>query len=414
MVKKHYKRIIAFLTAFMLIGQATASYAMSTAGAASFMGGDIAEAESSTLSGVNKLVSHMLQVSWNEAVVSGEARQIQMVAASLEEDAMARSLIEDDGIIDEYRDVAIAKVDHYVYIRSEASTQGDVVGKLYNKSACYVLSEVPDGEDGLWYYISSKDVQGYVKAEFVVKDDLEYVKENSRRIATVTCDMLMIRQGPSTDTKIIDFAGTGEDLTVVDESMKDMGWVMVSTDGGEGYVCADYVELGVEFVYAESKAAETARLAAEEKARKAAQAAAKAAAAKAAANKTTTTSSSGKKYDAPSGSDGKSVADYACQFVGNPYVWGGTSLTNGADCSGFVMSVYKAFGVSLPHSSKSLRSSGYGVEIGSEQPGDIICYSGHVAIYIGDGKIVHASTSKTGIIISNMSYKSVLAVRRIF
>ena len=112
---------------------------------------------------------------------------------------------------------------------------------------------------------------------------------------------------------------------------------------------------------------------------------------------------------------GQSVADFACQFVGNPYVWGGSSLTNGADCSGFVMSVYQNFGVSLPHSSSADRSVGSAVNgIENAQPGDIVCYSGHVAIYIGNGQIVHASTAKTGIIISNATYRSILSVRRIF
>ena len=116
------------------------------------------------------------------------------------------------------------------------------------------------------------------------------------------------------------------------------------------------------------------------------------------------------------GSDlGNAVVDYAMQFVGNPYVYGGTSLTNGADCSGFVMSVYKNFGVSLPHSSSADRSQGYDVGgLANAQPGDIVCYSGHVGIYAGNGQIVHASTSKTGIIVSNANYRNVLAVRRIF
>ena len=112
---------------------------------------------------------------------------------------------------------------------------------------------------------------------------------------------------------------------------------------------------------------------------------------------------------------GQAVADYACQFVGNPYVWGGESLTNGADCSGFIKAVYAHFGVSLPHSSYSLRSVGRAVSASEMRAGDIVCYDGHVAIYIGGGRIVHASNKKDGIKISpNYAYRTVVAIRRIF
>lgn len=111
---------------------------------------------------------------------------------------------------------------------------------------------------------------------------------------------------------------------------------------------------------------------------------------------------------------GSSVVAYATQFVGNPYVWGGTSLTNGADCSGFIKSVYAHFGVSLPHSSAAMRSCGVGVSYSDAKPGDIICYSGHVAIYMGGGAIVHASNKKDGIKISyNAAYRTIVAVRRV-
>lgn len=118
--------------------------------------------------------------------------------------------------------------------------------------------------------------------------------------------------------------------------------------------------------------------------------------------------------DGASGSDaGKNVAKYACQFIGNPYVSGGTSLTNGADCSGFTYRVYKDFGYTLPRTSYEQRSAGSGVSYDEAQPGDLICYDGHVALYIGGGMIVHASTARTGIKISNANYRPILAVRRI-
>lgn len=122
-------------------------------------------------------------------------------------------------------------------------------------------------------------------------------------------------------------------------------------------------------------------------------------------------SSSGSGY---SGGSGSSVVDYATQFVGNPYVWGGTSLTNGADCSGFVQSVYNNFGVSLPRTSYEQQNAGREVSYSEAQPGDLICYGGHVAIYMGNGKIVHASNSRDGIKISdNAAYRTILSVRRL-
>ncbi|MDE6202070.1 MAG: C40 family peptidase, partial [Lachnospiraceae bacterium] len=129
-------------------------------------------------------------------------------------------------------------------------------------------------------------------------------------------------------------------------------------------------------------------------------------------------SSSSKSYASASsysGTSGKGqqIANYACQFIGNPYVSGGTSLTQGADCSGFVWRVYSDFGYSVPRTSYSLRSAGTGVSYSEAQPGDIMCYAGHVGIYIGNGQIVHASTPRSGIKITHATYKEILSVRRI-
>ena len=159
--------------------------------------------------------------------------------------------------------------------------------------------------------------------------------------------------------------GEGDDFVVVDDSMKDSGWVIVTTEEGDGYVSTDYVNLWTDYVPAESKAEEEARLAKEEAERQAAAAAAAAAKAKhksssnsSSSNSTSSSSGSSASYAAPSGSNGQAVASYASQFIGNPYVYGGSSSrTNGTDCSGFVMSVYAAFGISLPHSSSGQRSA---------------------------------------------------------
>ncbi|MBE5842024.1 MAG: hypothetical protein E7304_11550 [Butyrivibrio sp.] len=123
--------------------------------------------------------------------------------------------------------------------------------------------------------------------------------------------------------------------------------------------------------------------------------------------------SGGSGYVAPTGSaTGSNIANYACKFVGNPYVPGGTSLTDGADCSGFVMAVYKAYGISVPRTSWAQGSYGREVSYADAQPGDVIYYGGHVGIYIGGGQIVHASTQKTGIKYSPATYRSIISVRR--
>ena len=110
---------------------------------------------------------------------------------------------------------------------------------------------------------------------------------------------------------------------------------------------------------------------------------------------------------------GSDVVSYACQFIGNPYVWGGESLTDGADCSGFIKSVYANFGISLPHSSVALQRAGSEVSYENAQPGDIVCYAGHVAIYMGGGQIVHASSPSTGIKTGSATYRSIISVRRV-
>ena len=412
------------ITAGMLTGLAvagTAPYGVQaaglTAGVASYTNNVVASASAPTAGVTSAVADVMLKgdetTTTDTDVASNEAETVKSA----------------------YADVAIAKVQDYVNVRAENNEDSEVLGKLYNNSAATVLETTDDG----WYKISSGSVTGYVKSEYVVVGDDATVKSAGRRVATVNTETLKVRTSADENSEVLGLVAGEDDLTVIDESAD--GWVGVSTEDGTGYVSSDYVSLDTEFTYAESKEEEAARLAKEEADRKAAaEAAAKEEAKKNVAlesNKSSKASNESKKseaveetadeessssdssseesYSAPSGSNGQAVVDYACQFVGNPYVYGGSSLTNGTDCSGFVMSVYAQFGISLPHSSSALRSVGYGVSVDDMQPGDIICYSGHVAIYCGGNTIVHASNPSTGIkYTSPANYKTILAVRRIF
>lgn len=379
-------------------------------------------------------------------------------------------------VASEFADIAIAKVLNYVNLREQPTTESEVLGKLYANSAAVVLEAVQDEAGEEWYKINSGSVEnGYVKAEYVVVGDEELIRQVSTRYAAVKTTTLFVRKEPGTDSPVLTMLPEGDDVVVLEEG--ENGWHKVSTEEGDGYVSGEYVELWTDYIEAESKAEEEARLAREEAERQAAAAAAEAArraeeeaarrAAQSGRNGTSGSSSSssgsGTSGSSSSGSgaagnssssgasssgssasggsgtaggsssgssssgankgetakpgvsNGQAVVNYASQFVGNPYVYGGSSLTNGADCSGFVMSVYAKFGISLPHSSSALRSVGYGVTLDQIQPGDIVCYSGHVGIYAGNNTLLHASSPSTGIkYTSPITYREILAIRRIF
>lgn len=368
----------------------------------------------------------------------GQTQEVEIVEAIEPVIKEAEVKLSDEEIEEEEEKetLIIAQVNDYVNIRDIPSTDGEIVGKLYNNSVGVLISVEDD-----WYKMKSGNVEGYVKAEYFETGDeaKRIADEVGDRIATVDTETLKVRSDASLDASVLGLVPGGEELTVLAE---ENGFVKVSIEEGDGWVSMDYVILETEYVTAESIEEEKARLEeerqAQEEARKAAEAAEKKlreeeqkkaeekqAQEEAAAQSTeegerqTETPTAAAEPAAPvvsgNSSLGSAVANYAVQFVGNPYVYGGTSLTNGADCSGFVMSVYKNFGVSLPHSSSADRRVGYAVgSLAEAQPGDLICYSGHVAIYIGNGQIVHASTAATGIKISNANYRSILAIRRIF
>ncbi len=310
---------------------------------------------------------------------------------------------------EDFSNLVIAQVNDYVNVRDYPDEEeGEIVGKLYDKSVGNFIEEVNG-----WYKIESGSCTGYVKAEYCVTGDeaVELAKEVGTLLARVNTTTLKVREEPGMDATVLGLVPIDDELLVVEELD---GWVKVDIEEGYGYVSDEYVDLHTEFVKAESKEEEETRLAKEKAEREKAN--------KAAREATESQNTAGTSYrpESPvttvSGSgSGAAVCNYALQFVGNPYVFGGSSLTNGTDCSGFVMSVYRNFGVSLPHSSAGDRNVGYDVGgLANAQPGDLVCYSGHVALYIGNGQIVHASTSKTGIIVSNAAYRTPLCVRRIF
>ena len=272
-----------------------------------------------------------------------------------------------------YTNIGIAQVEGNLNVRAEASESGEIVGKLPNGGACEVLS-VADG----WVQMKSGEVEGYVSADYLVTGDeaVALAKELACWVATVTGDGLRIRSEASTDSPVIINLSSGEKLEVV-ENLGD--WIKVSVDGEEGYVSAQYVTVAEELEDAMTLEEIT--------------------------------------FGNGVSDTRVSLVNFALQFVGNPYVWGGTSLTHGADCSGFVMSVYANYGIYLPHSSRSQANCGTKISASEAQPGDLFFYGSgsisHVAIYIGNGQIVHASNKRTGIKISNAYYRNPLKVVRI-
>ena len=329
--------------------------------------------------------------------------------------------------LEETKELAVAQVDSYINVRNLPSLEGEIIGKLHNNSVGEIIEEAGD-----WLKITSGSVEGYIKAEYVLRGEEGAAKaeEVGERLAKVEAVTLRLREEATTESETLHLLPQEEVLPVQEETD---GWVKVTAGETEGYVSADYVEVYTVYQEAESKEEEERRLA-EEAARAAEEAAARAEqerqnvsrveshssspAASAPANrvaqeKLAEGQTEAQKPQASTGL-GQKIADFALQFVGNPYVYGGTSLTNGADCSGFVMSVFQNFGISLPRTSGEQGQCGTNVGgIGNAVPGDLVSYSGHIGIYIGNGQIVHASSAKTGIKVSNASYRPILSVRRI-
>ena len=276
-----------------------------------------------------------------------------------------------------YTNIGIAHTESgYLNVRAEASTSGKLVGKMACNAACEVLDTV----DG-WAHITSGEVEGYVSLDYLTTgaEARMLARDLVETVAVSNVDGLNVREEPSTESSILTQIAKGEEMEYVETL--DTGWIKLSIDGEDAYVSADYVSV-------------------EEKLN-------------------TAITMSELLYGQGVSDVRVSLVEYAKQFLGNPYVWGGTSLTKGCDCSGFVLSVYKHYGVTLSHHSGSQANEGTKISYSELQPGDLIFYGNsrgtinHVAIYIGGGQIIHASSPKTGIKISKYNYRTPLKYVRI-
>lgn len=299
----------------------------------------------------------------------------------------------------EYWNMAFSDTADSVYVRSAPDENSTWVGILYEDSAARVL-EYLDG----WTKIRSGDVEGYVPSESLLtgEDAASAAPEYEKTMVTVEAGVLNVRTGAGTENPVITQIYYGECYEAAGEPSE--GWYPVSVSGYEGWVSGSYVTAETSYSYGETREQEESRTAEETAER------IRAEETSAAAGSVDSTAES---VCAQGTVSGQQVIDYACQFIGNPYVWGGTSLTEGADCSGFVQSVYGHFGISLPRTTYDMVYSGYEVPYSEAQPGDLILYDGHVGLYMGDGTIVNAMNEADGIGICSATYTNIIAVRRV-
>ena len=281
-----------------------------------------------------------------------------------------------DSIFSYYEHLGIANVSDTLNIREEPSESGELVGRLPSGAVCNVLGE----EDG-WYHIESGEVEGYVKAEYLATGaEARLHAEDAifrEAIVEVSEGNLVVRQGPDENAEILTAVANGEVLEVVDALGN---WVKINLDNNIAYVSSQYVRM--------DRSLKTA-LTIEEI-----------------------------MYGSSVSSIRAQLCNYAQQFIGNPYVWGGTSLTNGCDCSGYVQTIYKTYGVTLPRVAADQAKAGTVISQAEAQPGDLFFYSrggyiDHVAIYIGDGMVVNASSPRTGICIKAANYRTVTRVVKV-
>lgn len=369
-MKKNFLYKLLTVTAIfgLVVGSVSTSVKASvSAGAATALHGASSAEINAPLSGVPLMMSETLS-----ATQGGESEFTGDLALNSGGLEITKRFVEPTKPDIDYKSTAISVADDYVNVRFSADENSDVVGKFYKDCAGTVV-----GSEGEWTKISSGNVEGFVRNDFLSVGDKTVIDDALKYHAKVTADALKLRSEMSTESEVLSVARNGVNLEVLDDSSFNDGWIRVQKKDTEAFVSSQFVDLAYEFNVAETPSEEYERLQRE------------------------------------STNAGMQVANFALQFVGNPYVWGGTSLTNGADCSGFIMSVYANFGIYLPHSSAADRNVGRPVKTEDMQAGDIVCYSGHVALCIGNGMIVHAASRRSGIKVSSAYYRNILCVRRV-
>lgn len=349
------------------------------------------------------------------ALKTGEIHS--MMPAENEETLAATAMIGAEGIEtvseeSEYANLAIANVNKYVNVRKEPTTDSAIVGKIYSGAVAHIQSVA--GEENDWFQIVSGNVEGYIKAEYFLYGDeaVAAIDDYVTRYATVLADRLNVRKEPDIESARIGYIDKGERVKI----LENLGeWMKVQyTDKSTGYVAAQYVTVSEEFVYAKTLEEEKKELA-EKKALEERKRVSEAQAAESTVINVTppnTVYSTNEELR-------QQVVDYAMQYLGNKYVHGGQSLAGGTDCSGFTSLIYKEFGYSLSRTpAGQLSGAGRSIDYSEAQPGDIICYGSkgkctHVAMYIGNGQIIHAANPRKGVVIGKADYDTILGVKNV-
>lgn len=339
---------------------------------------------------------------------TAEMTETETLEAETEETVESQEETEEN----EYADLAIAQVSNYVNVRSLPNTDSDIVGKIYNGAVAQVLSVT--GEENDWFQIVSGNVEGYIKAEFFLYGDAaaEVIDQYVTRYANVIADRLNVREQPSTESKRIGYIDNGERVQLLENQGE---WLRVQyTDGKEGYVSSQYVTISEEFVYGKTLEEE----AKEQEERKILEERENVTEQEVAENVTIVVTEPVGTYSSHAELR-SSIINYAMQFLGNRYVHGGSSLVTGTDCSGFTSLIYKEFGYSLSRTpSGQLSSNGRSIDYSQIQPGDIICYGKggkctHVALYIGNGQIIHSANSRKGVVIYQADYDTIIGIKNV-